>query len=610
MRVKIKDTASIIANVPKLLKLVWQISPICTILLSIVTILRGLTPICELWAGKLVVDSVIHAISLPTPGDEFTGILLLAALRLGLASGDYLLTTLDTLIKDFMKDRAAIHVNSLLLKKSVELDLTYYESSAFYDKMVRAQTDSGGRAIDIIESVYELICNFISISGILVLLVRLGWFVPLVVVLTTLPRLITAVKYSHSEYIMRIHMTPAGRRLGYFKELLTYGEYVKEIRLFGLGQHLIEKWRNLYEHFRKENRILATKITIADFFSNLFANCGYYACYAFALHRTIWKYITIGDMTMYTLSISRCQRIVAFVFYLIARIYEGTLSVSTFFEFLELRPNITVVSSPEPFPVSIEKGIEFRNVSFKYPDREDSVLREINLTIGAGETIALVGENGAGKTTLVKLLCRLYDPTTGSILIDGVDIKSFDPTELASNIGVIFQDYVKYCGSVGENIGLGNVDNHTDMTRIIESAKKSGAHEFIDKLPHKYDTILGKLFDDGTELSEGQWQKIALARAFMRDAQILILDEPTAALDAKTEYEVFRRFDKLVHGKTTLLISHRFSTVRMADRILVIENGRIVEDGSHDELMDLNGKYATMFNMQAEGYQNGRNDTV
>lgn len=599
----IKDTITVLSNTPKLLRLVWQASHAYTILMGFITIIDGIMPVCQMWIGKLIVDNVVYAVKSQVPTDELRKLFVLVALGLTLVLAENLLQRLRGFMEETMNEILSDHSNNLLMSKSIELDLAYYETPSFYDKLRIAQAHGGDQSIWTLQSMFDLITYLINISSMLVLFAKLNWFIMLAVVFTSLPNFIVRLRASREKYVLHTYQTPEGRKSGYFTDLLTGNDYAKEVKLFELGNYLIEKWKNIYERFCRENKSLALKEGVDTFLADLSSKACYYACYAYVLYKAVLQDITIGDMTMYAQAISQSQSFMDGIFFRISEIYKVALNVSTFFDFLKLKSKVVNIADPKPFPDSIRKGIDFCNVSFKYPETSNDVLQNLDFTVKPGESIALVGENGAGKTTLIKLLARLYDPTEGNISIDGINLKDFGLSGLRSNIGVIFQDYAQYLVSVRQNIGFGNVDKIDDLTKIIESAKKSGADEFIDQLPQKYETTLGKLFDDGVELSGGQWQKIALARAFLRDSQILILDEPTASLDAKTEYEVFKRFRELTKGRITFLISHRFSTVRMADRIIVIENGRIIENGSHVELMRLNGIYARMFNMQAEGYR-------
>jgi ATP-binding cassette subfamily B protein len=370
-----------------------------------------------------------------------------------------------------------------------------------------------------------------------------------------------------------------------------------------LGDTLLKRYQALYWKFYAEDRAIAVRRTVASVGWGLLSTFSYYASYAWIVWRAVGGVISLGDMTMYLTIFRQAQTTFRSLFDGITNLYENSLFLDNLFTFLEMQPEIDVPSASKPAPSPIREGFEFRHVSFRYPDTQAWVLRDVNLHIRPGERIALVGLNGAGKTTLVKLLTRLYDPTEGQVLLDGIDLREYDLHSLQQRIGVIFQDFVQYSLTARENVGFGQVTALGDNERVVEAARKGGAHPIIADLPDGYETALGRRWQEGQELSVGQWQKVALSRAFMRDAEILVLDEPTASLDAEAEYEIFQRFGELTAGRIAVLISHRFSTVRMADRIVVLEDGRITELGSHQELIALGGTYARLFNLQAEGYQ-------
>ena len=391
--------------------------------------------------------------------------------------------------------------------------------------------------------------------------------------------------------------------LNYLETLLTGNDTVKEIKLFGLGEPLLKRYQELFTLFYLEDRAIAEKRTLAGLGWGMLSNLAYYGSYAWIILRTVSGLITLGDMTMFLSIFKQSQGSFRSLLDSLNRVYESNLYLDNLINYLNLQPKLAAPTNGKIAPEPILHGIEFKHVSFRYPGSEVYVLKDINLHIQPGERIALVGLNGAGKTTLIKLLTRLYDPTDGQILLDGIDLREYDLTSLQQRFGVIFQDFVRYQFTVQENIGFGQIDALNDLNRIEEAAKRGGASQIIAEMPQGYDTMLGRRWEKGQELSGGQWQKIALSRAFMRKAEVLVLDEPTSALDAEAEYEVFRRFGELMEGRIAVLISHRFSTVRMADRIVVLSAGKIVELGSHQELIDMDGAYAHLFNLQAEGYR-------
>ncbi|HSK28902.1 MAG TPA: ABC transporter ATP-binding protein, partial [Candidatus Limnocylindria bacterium] len=395
---------------------------------------------------------------------------------------------------------------------------------------------------------------------------------------------------------------PETRQINYLARLLTEDSAAKEIKLFNLGGNLLGRYTALFAKFFEEDKSLAVRRAAAGFGLGVIATLGFYGSYAWIVWRTVQGSISLGDMTLYLTIFRQGQSVFQAILAAVGKIYENNLFMANYHEFLEIKPRVEAAGLRRP-PETIVRGLEFHGVGFRYPESDEWVLRGIDLAIRPNEKIALVGHNGAGKTTLIKLLSRLYDPTEGRILLDGIDIRELDPVAWRQKIGVIFQDFVRYHLPARENIGFGQIDSMHRMDKIVDAARKSGAEAIIEDLPEKYDTLLGRWFHGGHELSLGQWQRIALARAFMRDAHILVLDEPTASLDAETEYEIFRHFQQLTEGKMAILISHRFSTVRMADCIVVLEGGRIAEIGSHEELLDRRGVYARLFRMQAEGYR-------
>jgi ATP-binding cassette subfamily B protein len=396
---------------------------------------------------------------------------------------------------------------------------------------------------------------------------------------------------------------PEARRMNYLEHLLTVDNTVKEIKLFGLGEPLLQRYTDLFWKFFREDESLARRRSLISLIWGLVASASYYIAYAWIIYAAVSSQITIGSMTFYLTLFRQSQGTFQGLFDSLNRLYENGLFMDNLFSFLKLTPQMSRAAHPVAMPERFHQGLEFRHVWFRYPGREDWALRDMNLQIAPGEKLALVGPNGAGKTTLIKLLTRLYDPTEGQILLDGTDLREYDPDALRRRIGVIFQDFVRYQLTVRENIGFGQIDQLDNSQRVEDAAERGGADQVVAELPQGMDTMLGRWFEKGHELSGGQWQKVALGRAFMRDGEVLVLDEPTAALDAEREYEIFQRFRELTNGKIAVLISHRFSTVRMADRIAVIEDGHISELGSHAELLAHGGTYARLFELQAEGYR-------
>jgi ATP-binding cassette subfamily B protein len=445
--------------------------------------------------------------------------------------------------------------------------------------------------------------NVITMISFAALFFRFSPWLVVILLATSIPAFIAETRFSEQGFRLLTRRAPETRQINYLGRLLTEDSAAKEIKLFNLGDTLLDRYMTLFEKFFREDKSLAVRRATVGFGLGLVATAGFYGSYAWIVWHTVQGNISLGDMTLYLSIFRQGQSTFQSILAAVGSIYENNLFMANYFDFLELKPQMRIGAQQQKLSVPLRRGIEFRGVGFRYQESDDWALRDIDLSIQPGEKIALVGHNGAGKTTVIKLLSRLYDPTEGDILIDGVDIREIDPIDLRQKIGVIFQDFVRYHLPVSENIGFGQIEAADRMDRIVESARKSGAHAIVESLPEGYQTMLGRWFHGGHELSMGQWQRIALARAFMRDAEILVLDEPTASLDAQTEYEIFRHFQELTEGKMAILISHRFSTVRMADRIVVIQGGRIAEIGSHQELLRQEGIYARLFSMQAEGYR-------
>ncbi|HHE73809.1 MAG TPA: ABC transporter ATP-binding protein, partial [Desulfobacteraceae bacterium] len=479
----------------------------------------------------------------------------------------------------------------------------YYENPQYFDTLHRAQQEGPFRPTHIVNGLAQFGQNGISLIAMAGLLLSFHWSVTVVLFIAVIPGILVRIKYSGKMYRWQREKTQAERKASYFNWILTGDAHAKEIRLFGLGDLFIQQFSSLRKQLRRERIELTRKRSVADFMAQIGATVAVFGAFGFIAYRTVMGGITLGDMVMYFQAFQRGLGFLKEMLGALAGLYEDNLFLSNLFEFLDLSPRVKDPIQPDAVPKPMQKGLNVESVDFQYPAATRKALEGVSLSIDPGQVVALVGENGSGKTTLVKLLCRLYDPIAGRITMDDIDLRRFEKAALHREISVIFQDYAKYHLTARENIWLGNVETPSDPAGIARAAKRAGAHDLISGLPKGYETVLGRWFEEGSELSIGEWQKIALARAFMRPAQLIVLDEPTSSMDAKTEYEIFTRFKELLQGRAAVIISHRFSTVRMADRIIVLDQGRITESGSHEELMAANGTYAVMYERQAGYYR-------
>jgi ATP-binding cassette subfamily B protein len=592
------------ANIPAAFRLVWDAHHGATIIMALLTLGGALIPAAQAWVGKLIIDSVVASINghvAATAG--LIAILPYLLIEFVLILGQSGIAQARSLTEHILHARLNYSLNTRLIRKALSLDLTHFENAEFYDKLQNARREADWRALQIMNNGFYIIQNIITLISFGAILLTFNIWLTLMLFGATLPAFIAQSKYAQLNFRLLSWRAPEARRMSYLEYLLTVDSSVKEVKLFGLGEPLLGRYADLFWKFMREDQALAQKRSLASFGWGLLATLSYYFAYAWIILRTIGGEITLGSMTMYLSIFRSSQNVFETLFFGLSDMYENALFMSNLFAFLDLKPQMPVSAHPIALPGKLECGIEFRSVSFKYPDREEYALRDVSITIKPGEKIALVGANGAGKTTFVKLLTRLYDPSEGQVLIDGIDLREVDPKDLQKRIGVIFQDFVKYYLPARENVGFGQIDQLANEPRIVDAATRSGADPTIRSLPQGYDTMLGKWFERGNDLSGGEWQKVALARAFMRDAEVLVLDEPTASLDALNEYAIFQRFRELTDNKIALLISHRFSTVRMADRIVVLDDGHIIETGTHAELLALGGEYAKLFTIQAEGYR-------
>jgi ATP-binding cassette subfamily B protein len=566
-------------------------------------IVQGVLPLVSLYLMKLTVDAVTTALAAPDKTNAFGRVALLIGLTGGVALVSALCYSLAGLVSEAQGQVVTDHLSDVLHAKSIEVDLEYYESAQYYDKLHRAQREAPFRPVRILNGLVQVAQNGISLLAMAGLLLSFHWGIAAVLFIAAMPGLLVRLRYAGQTYHWQRQRTPTERQSWYFHWMLTGDGHAKEIRLFDLGALFMRRFRDLRQQLRQERIEIATRRSVAELVAQVSATIEIFGSYSLIAYRTMQGAITLGDLVMYYQAFQRGQSFLQQILSGLAGLYEDNLFLSNLYEFLDLKPKVVEPLHPRPIPQPTQTGIAFDHVSFQYPTGTKEVLEDITLTIRPGEVVALVGENGSGKTTLIKLLCRLYDPTSGIITFDGVDLRQLETTALRREISVIFQDYAQYHLTARENIWFGNVALPPDEEQIVAAARHAGADEVITGLPQGYETILGKWFEDGEELSAGEWQKVALARAFLREAQIIVLDEPTSALDARAEYEVFNKFRQLAAGHTVILISHRFSTVRMADRIYVLEDGRIIESGTHDELVRLGGTYAHLFETQAQYYR-------
>jgi len=597
---KWRERIKALNNVPPLFKIVWESGPKPVAAGLFFRVVVSVVPVAMLAVTRYIIDSIIgyrsHHQALPGYFWWLVG------LEFGLASLATILGRLIDFCDAVLADKFTRHISTKIMEHASTLDLTLYEDPVFSDKMERARVQGTDRVMMIQMAgrlVQEAITTISLAAGILFYSPWLLFFLVICVV----PAFMGETHFAFLGYSLNFQQTTAKRLMEYLRVLGGSKESAKELKLFGLGPFLVGRYKNTSDELHRQNVALAKRKMLFGSFLTLLGTLGYYGTYAYVIYETVFGKITVGQLTFLAGAIAGASTNIQQLFTTFSGIADQALFLTDLLDFLAVRPRIVNKPKALPAPRPIRTGIEFRNVSFAYPSNPNPVLKGINLHLAPRERVALVGENGQGKTTIAKLLTRLYDPTEGQILLDGVDLCEYDLNDLWKEVGVIFQDFMRYDMTAHENIAMGRIDAANNPFQIRAAAMKSYAENLIRKLPKGYDQLLGCRFEGGVELSGGEWQKIALARAHLRDAQLLILDEPTAALDARAEHEVFQRFTELAQGKMTLLISHRFSTVRMADRILVLANGGIAEQGPHDQLVKSGGRYAEMFELQAAGYR-------
>ena len=591
-------------HVPPLVQLVFQTHRGYTLAILLLRVVRSFIPVAVLWIGKLIIDAVIAGVAAVHAGRaaDWRYLAALVAIELGIAVVGEGLARLSSLLESLLGDLFGNRLSVQLMEHAATLDLAQFENAEIYDHLERARRQTTGRIglFTLLLGTAQDLITLVSLAS--VLLVQLPWLL-LLLTIAVVPAFLGEAHFASLGYSLLFQWTPERRSLDYLRYMGASDESAKEVKLFGLSSFLVGRYSELSDKFYEENKKLAVRRNIVSTLLVTIGTLGYYGAYAVIIYRTVLGAFTIGTLTFLAGSFRQSRDLIQRVLLALSQIYEQSLYLSDLFTFFDVRP--TVVSKPgaRPVPRPIATGFRFENVGFRYPGSQRWAVRHLTFSFEPHERIALVGENGAGKTTLVKLLARLYDPDEGRILLDGVDLREYDLESLRKNTGIIFQDFVRYDFLLRENIGVSQVEALGDDARIREAARRSLADSVAQRVPQGFDQMLGRRFDNGVDLSGGEWQKVALARAYMREAQVLILDEPTAALDARAEYEVFLRFAELTKGRMAVLISHRFSTVRMADRILVLQGGELVDDGTHEELVARGGLYAELFSLQAAGYR-------
>ncbi len=592
------------ANVPRAFGIVLHAARREAIILIAVMLVQALIPATSAWVAKHIVDGVVIAVNTHLePVLAFQSVLPWLLGELALITIGSFFGQATTLLNHVIDNRVRYHVQTMVIGKAITLDLSYYEDSAFYDMLQNAANQADWRAPALVRSVLSTAQSVITLCSFAGLMIAFNPWLTLVLLAAVVPAFIVEKRTSDLEYNLETRRALERRQMMYYETLLTDNANVKEVILFGLGQPLLSRYLGFFHKWFREDTVLARRQSWLTVLVGFVGNVAYYAAYAWVVYGAVRQQITIGDMTMYLTLFARTQGSFGSLLSGWNEIYAGGLFLNNLFSFLAVEPRMKAPSDARPVPERITQGIVFENVSFKYPNRDEFALKDVSLHIRPGEKIALVGANGAGKSTFIKLLTRLYEPSDGRILIDGVDVREFDVAELRKKVSVVFQDFVKFSTTLRENIGFGRFEAIGDMQAIRSAASRGGADDVAAEMPKGYDTMLGYWDDDATSLSGGQWQKVAISRAFMRDAEVLVLDEPTSAIDAEKEYELFKRLRALTEGRISVLISHRFSTVRIADRIAVLEHGALTELGSHVELLARGGTYARLFNMQAEGYR-------
>jgi ATP-binding cassette subfamily B protein len=603
--------------IPRLLRLVWATSPVLTVAMGVLRLVRAGVPLATLWVGKLIVDVIVSGRGREP---DWRRMWIYFAIELTIVAGAEVISRLSALIDSLLGDLFVNRVSERIMAHAATLDLTQFEDPAFYDLLERARQQSTSR-VGLIGQILSMGQDALTLVGFATAMLAFNPWLLVILLVGVIPGLVSEAHFAGLSYSLAYSWTPQRRELDYIRYVGACDRTAKEVQLFGLGLWLRDRFRTLAQRYYDQNKRLAIRRARVGAALAFVGTLSYYGGYAMILIATMSGIVTIGSMTFLAGAFMQVRSIIQNSVQQARDVYEQSLYLRDLFLFFEIRP--TIVSKPHAplIPSPIQQGFVFHNVGFRYPGTERWAVRGVNFELNRGERLALVGENGAGKTTIAKLIARLYDPTEGRILVDGLDLREYDLDSIRRNIGVIFQDFFRYDMRLDENIGVGRIDEtrkYLDavagqgpkgvpksivIPAIVKAAEDSLAATFIPRFPHGYRQMLGKRFDDGVDLSGGEWQKVALARAYLRDAELLILDEPTAALDARAEYEVFLRFSELMTGRMAMLISHRFSTIRMADRIVVLRQGSVIENGAHEDLLKQNGLYAELFELQAVGYR-------
>ncbi|HLL54987.1 MAG TPA: ABC transporter ATP-binding protein [Myxococcaceae bacterium] len=603
LKARLKGAASIFRQFPGTFRLVWEANKRLTLAVALLTLGAAMLPAALAWVGKLIIDGVVAAAKSGSPEDQ-RRVMVLVGVELGLMVVSTSVGRAQGFVRELLRATLGNLINVRILEKALALELRHFEDSEVYDKMQNARREASSRPLSLVMQAFSIVQNLITLAAFAALLIKLWAWSVLILVAASIPAFVAEARMANASFRLNSWRAPESRKLNYLEWILTRDNHVKEVKTYGLGQLILGRYQALFRKFFDEDRKLAMKRMGWGLGLGLLSLAAFYGCYALVAGRASRGEISLGDMTLYLAVFRQGQGAFQSILSSIGSMYEDSLFMSNLFLYLNIP---TSNEAPRRIPPAspargLENAIELRNVSFKYPGKDGWALKDVNLVLRPGEKLGLVGENGAGKSTLVKLLLRLYEPTEGQILYGGVDVRDMDPSDLRTRIGAVYQDFVRYQFSAAENIGLGDVGHLEDRPRIEQAAERGGAAPVIKQLPKGFDTALGGWFEKGQELSAGQWQKLAVSRAFMRDAEVLILDEPTASIDAEAEHEMFERFKQLAADRIAIIISHRFSTVRMSDRIAVLHNGQIEELGSHKELMERNGRYAHLFSLQARGY--------